>query len=276
MRGKTLVAMVTLMAFTTLVVWPRGASADNKSSEKSAAAPAATTPPPSEAAAPAAAASDDQAMAQAKQHFETGRNAYNAGDYVTAIREFKAAEGLRPSPILDYNIGLANEKLGKRRVAVKYYRRYLELQPNAANKGEVDGKIAALEAEIASQPPPAANAQPSGTAPQPNAQTETASDMPPPDPNGAAARQGQNAQYDPYSGTAPPGQAVKPAKKKSLWWIWLVVAGGVSLIVVLSVVIYIYAVNTTYYYADRGLTGVPQAPSRVDKHDIGGLTVLRW
>jgi tetratricopeptide (TPR) repeat protein len=267
--------MGTLMAFTTLVVWPRGAWADNKSGDKSApaAAPAATAPPAAEPAPAAAPPSDDQAMAQAKQHFETGRNAYNAGDYVTAIREFKTAEALRPSPILDYNIGLANEKLGKRRVAVKYYRRYLELQPNASNKGEVDGKIAALEAEIAQQPPPAANTQPGGTAPQP--QTETASDMPPPDPNGGKV-QGQTAGYDPYSGTAPPGQAVKPAKKKSYWWIGLIIAGGVTLIVVLTVVIYLYAANTTYYYAERGLTSVPQAPSRVDKHDIGGLTVLRW
>src|SRR4051812_10145879 len=208
MRGRSVIASVTLVAFSTLIVWPRGASADEPKGAATAA-PAATAP------APAAPAGDDAAMAQAKTHFETGRNAYNAGDYVTAIREFKAAEALRPSPILDYNIGLANEKLGKRRVAVKYYRRYLELQPNASNKGEVDGKIAALEAEIAQQPPPAANTQPGGTAPQP--QAETAADMPPADPN-AGKVQGQNAGYDPYASQAPPGQAVKPAKKKSYWW----------------------------------------------------------
>src|SRR3954471_13236528 len=177
MRGRSLIASVTLLSFTTLILWPHGAWAQGD---------AKAAPPDAPAAAPAPA--NDDAMAQAKVHFETGRNAYNAGDYVTAIREFKVAEQLRPSPILDYNIGLANEKLGKRRVAVKYYRRYLELQPNASNKGEVDGKIAALEAEIAQQPPPAATTQPGGTAPQP--QTETAADMPPPDPN-AGKVQGQ-------------------------------------------------------------------------------------
>src|SRR2546423_4713988 len=232
------------------MVWPQGAWAQEA---KPAPAPAA--------AAPAAPAGGDEAMAQAKQHFETGRNAYNAGDYVTAIREFKAAEALRPSPILDYNIGLANEKLGKRRVAVKYYKRYLEMQPNAANKGEVDGKITALEAEIAAQPPPAANTQPGGTAPQP---TESASDMPPPDPNGTAAKPASTG-YDPYASTAPPGQAAKPAKKKSYWWIGLIIAGGVTLIVVMAVVLYFYVASTTYVYADRGLTTVPQAPSRVDR-----------
>src|SRR5690348_3624555 len=116
MRGRSLVASVTLLSFTTLIVWPRGAWAQTEAKPAEAAPPATAAPP----------ANDDATMAQAKQHFETGRNAYNAGDYVTAIREFKAAEQLRPSPILDYNIGLANEKLGKRRVAVKYYKRYLE------------------------------------------------------------------------------------------------------------------------------------------------------
>jgi tetratricopeptide (TPR) repeat protein len=266
MRGRSLIASVTLLSFTTLIVWPRGAWAQAE------AKPAA--PPP--AAAPAAApASDDATMAQAKQHFETGRNAYNAGDYVTAIREFKAAESLRPSPILDYNIGLANEKLGKRRVAVKYYKRYLEEQPNAANKAEVEGKVAALEAEIAQSPPPAANAQPGGTAPQPGA--EQAGDMPPADPNaqpGAAAAQ---PGYDPYSSTAPPGQpvAAKPAKKRSLWWIGLIIGGAVTLTIIIAVVIWLYAVDTTTtYYANHGLT--TQGPNGLERHDLGGVTILRF
>src|SRR5690349_7243874 len=145
MRGRSpLVASLTLLSFTTLILWPHGAWAQGE-------AKPAEAPPPT--AAPAA-GGDDAAMAQAKTHFETGRNAYNAGDYVTAIREFKAAEALRPSPILDYNIGLANEKLGKKRVALKYYNRYLEQMPNAPNRAEVDGRIAQLQQDLAAQPPP--------------------------------------------------------------------------------------------------------------------------
>jgi hypothetical protein len=272
MRGRSVIASATLVAFTTLIVWPRGVEADEPKG----------APPPAPAAAPApapAASGDDAAMAQAKQHFETGRNAYNAGDYVTAIREFKAAEQLRPSPILDYNIGLANEKLGKRRVALKYYKRYLEVQPNASNKAEVEQKVSALEAEIAAQPPPAANTQPGGTAPQPNAQVEQPGDMPPPDTNaqpGAAAAQ---PGYDPYSSTAPPGQPpVKPAKKKSLWWIGLIIGGAVTLTVIIAVVIWVYASTPVYYETTpRGLTTAPQVGNgRIDRHDIGGMTLLRF
>jgi len=264
---RSLVASLTLLSFTTLILWPQGAWAQGEA--KPAEAPPAAAPAP-------AAGGEDAAMAQAKTHFETGRNAYNAGDYVTAIREFKAAEALRPSPILDYNIGLANEKLGKRRVAVKYYKRYLELQPNAANKAEVEGKVASLEAEIAAQPVP----PPGGTAPQPGAQPETQADMPPADPNaqpGAAAQPG----YDPYASTAPPGQpvAAKPAKKKSYWWIGLIIGGAVTLTVVIAVVIWLYAVDTTTtYYANHGLGSqtVGNGPNGIDRHELGGVTLLRF
>ncbi len=281
MRGRSLVASVTLLSFTTLMVWPRGAWAqDNKGAAPPPAAPA-TAPAPSAAPAPAAPAGDDATMAQAKQHFETGRNAYNAGDYVTAIHEFKQAEQLRPSPILDYNIGLANEKLGKRRVAVKYYRRYLEEQPNASNRGEVEQKVTALEAAIASEPPPAANAQPGGTAPQPGAQAEQPGDMPPADPNAQPGAAAATPGYDPYASTAPPGQpvAAKPAKKKSYWWIGLIIGGAVTLTIVIAVVVWLYAVDTTttVYPANHALTGTgPLGPNGLERHDMNGLTVLRF
>ena len=267
MRGRTFVATLTLVAFTTLVIWPRGAAADDKPAEAKAAPAAAPAP----ASTPAAPASEDGTMAQAKQHFETGRNAYNAGDYVTAIREFKAAEALRPSPILDYNIGLANEKLGKRRVAVKYYRRYLDAQPNASNKAEVEGKVSTLEAEIAASPPPAAMATPGGTAGQPQAQ-EQPGDMPPPAAGVAQAQPG----YDPYGSQPPPGQPmVKPAKKKSYWWVGLIIAGGVALTIGLIVLVVVVGSGTTTTTTfDHALTA---PPPRVDRsHDLNGVTLLRF
>ncbi|HEY2744591.1 MAG TPA: tetratricopeptide repeat protein [Polyangia bacterium] len=263
MRGRSSVALLTLLTFTTLT-WSNYAHAQS----------APPTPPPSEAPPPPPAtppSAEDATMAQAKQHFETGRNAYNAGDYVTAIREFKQAESMRPSPILDYNIGLGNEKLGKRRVAVKYYKRYLEEQPNASNRAEVQGKVTALEAEIAANP---------GTSPAPGqpptAQQEQPGDMPPVDPNVAAAQPG----YDPYAGTAPPGQpvAVKPVKKKSLWWIWLIIGGAVTLTVVIAVVIYVYAVDTTIVADDHALTATtpPTGGARYEHPDFHGKTLLRF
>ena len=273
MRARTsLVAAVTSLAFA-YVLWPAPAAAQAPPAKSGAAAPA-PAPAPAATPAPSPPPPSDAVLAEARQHFETGRNAYNAGDYVTAIHEFKAAEALRPSPILAYNIGLANEKLGKRRVAVKYYKRYLEQQPNAANHAEVEQKIAALEQAIAQEPPPAATSQPGGTAPQPNEPAEQASDMPPPDPNAAHVAPG----YDPYASQAPPGAPVAPKakKKKSLWWIGLIVAGAVTITVAIVVVAVLYADTTPTYYAyDRPALTVGPAP-RIERHDLGGLTLFRF
>jgi tetratricopeptide (TPR) repeat protein len=215
---RTQVAAVTIVAFLMALWWPYAAEAGDKT--------------------PAAAPVTDDALMQAKQHFEAGRNAYNAGDYISAIREFKSAESLRPSPILAYNIGLANEKLGKRRVAVKYYRRYLEQVPNAQNRAEVDGRIAQLEQEIAAQPPPPL--PPAGVAPPPTA--EQPGDMPPqhepqPPPKG----------YDPYASTAPnnPPPATAPQKKKSYWWVWLIVGIGAAALTATIVALAVVYGNTS-------------------------------
>jgi tetratricopeptide (TPR) repeat protein len=266
MRVRVLTALTTLLAFAMTLVWPGGARAQEPPPPPTGAPP----PPPATPPPPPAAASDDAIMAQAKQHFEAGRNAYNAGDYPTAIREFKAAEALRASPILDYNIGLAHEKLGRKRVAVKYYRRYLNLQPNARNKDEVEQRINGLEAQIAQEPPPATTAQPGGTAPQPN-NAETPADMPPPDTTAPAPQPG----YDPYASPPPPGYAVQPVKKKkSYWWIGLIIAGAATLTVVAIVLaVYFGTPSSSVVYAHS--PSLAPNLERIDRRDVG-VTLFRF
>ena len=196
--------------------------------------------------APAPAPAADPTLAGAKQHFEAGKVAYNAGDYINAIREFKAAEQLRPSPILDYNIGLANEKLGKRRVAVKYYRRYLESMPTAPNRKELETTISTLEAQIAASTP-------AGQQPPPQ-QVEQPGDMPPQQPQQQPAYG-----YDPYAGQGgqqgyvQPYQQPRAAAKRSYWWVALIVVGGVAVLTTIVVVAVIYGSPSYSYYA-TGLT----------------------
>jgi len=212
----------------------------------------------------------DPTLAGAKQHFEAGKVAYNAGDYVNAIREFKAAEQLRPSPILDYNIGLANEKLGKRRVAVKYYRRYLESMPTAPNRKELEVTISTLEAQIAASP---------GQAPQ-QQQVEQPGDMPQQPPPGQPAY----GSYDPYAGQGgyvQPIQQPRAAPRKSYWWVALIVVGGVAVLTTVIVVAVIYGGGSTYYYnsarsltenAGAGLLRAPEANIR----PAPTLPVMQW
>ena len=88
---------------------------------------------------------------EAKQRFEVGLHAFEAGDYATALREFTEADVIAPDAEHVFNIGMANDKLGQRRVALNYYKRYLAEAPSAANRGQVEARVASLELEL--QPP---------------------------------------------------------------------------------------------------------------------------
>ena len=124
------------------------------------------------AAAPAAATTEDEVLAQAKAHFQAGRDAFDARDYQTAVGEFRKAEQLKPSPLLDYNIGLCLEALGKPKKAIKAYQTYLEQSPAAENRAEVEARIAGLSRQVATQaavePPPAEPVGGQGNAANPN------------------------------------------------------------------------------------------------------------
>ena len=101
---------------------------------------------------------DDAESDPARQEFEEGRRAYDAQRFDEAITHFTAAQTIRPSPFLDYNIGLALEALERKPEALERYRRYLQEKPDAHNRREVERRIAALTPE-AKRP----HAAPAGT-----------------------------------------------------------------------------------------------------------------
>ena len=170
----------------------------------------------------------DPVLAQAKAHFETGKGHYQARDYSAAIREFKAAYQLRPSPLLDYNIGLAYDQQGKGRSAARHYRRYLEARPDADNRAEVEQRIAVLEQTA----PPRAATDDDGVAAAP----------PPRDRGGADPYGGQYQASGPVRSTPP------PARKSSLWWIVFPIAGGVTLIAItVGVALWVSALSSVRY-----------------------------
>ena len=86
-------------------------------------------------------------VTEARQHFQSGKQLFDAGDYRGAIREFEAANRLAPAPLLLFNIGLAYERLGEAAPALQHFKAYLEQQPNASNRSLVEIKIARLEGE---------------------------------------------------------------------------------------------------------------------------------
>ncbi|HZS38936.1 MAG TPA: tetratricopeptide repeat protein [Polyangia bacterium] len=234
MRSRSFIAVVASFALVLAMNWPYRARAQ----------------------------SEEPQLGEARQHFEAGKSAFTAGNYPLAIREFKAAQALRPSPLLDYNIGLAHEQLGHAHVALKYYQRFLQGLPNAPNRAEVESRIARLERLVplpaAEQPPP--DAQEAPPPELPNAPPPTAANAN--DPYAQLAPQTSPQAQPPQAQPAP--QAAAPAPKRSLWWVPLVVVGG-ALVIAGLILIAIYAPGTTSttVSADRALA----APARAAPHD---------
>jgi hypothetical protein len=188
------------------------------------------------AVVPAGIASADEKTDAAKQFFDAGKRFYEIGNWRAAIGQFKQASQILPSPILDYNIAICYEKLGKPKAALKYYRNYLLGSPTADNRAAVEAKIATLEAQIAATPappPPQPGVPAPGPAPAPGAEVaeEPAPPPPPPPPPGGYYQYGQQG-----AAQAPPVVPPEPAPRPvwATWWFWTLIGVGVILIIAVA------------------------------------------
>jgi hypothetical protein len=180
---------------------------------------------------------------EAKRHFEDGTNAFNLGDFPTAITEYKAAYKLKPEPVLLYNLGQACRLGNDLQQAIFFYRSYLRNSPNAANRREVEERIRKLEVQIAEQKSPpnhqlSPSGAPSGTGNEPPTTATMAPTAPrAPEPEAAPAPapaattpSGTTATELTGAPPAPRDRGRAPLYKK--WWLWtavgVVVLAGVG------------------------------------------------
>jgi len=86
--------------------------------------------------APAAAqqTSNDRA---ARDYFERGRTAFEEADYESALVYFRHAYRLSNRNELQYNIGVAADRLQREEEALEAFEQYLEESENAVRKAEV-------------------------------------------------------------------------------------------------------------------------------------------
>jgi tetratricopeptide (TPR) repeat protein len=98
---------------------------------------------------------DGLAQTRAKQtaeaHYEKGMKAYTLGHFLEAIEEFERAYELRSEPIFLYNIAQSHRQNNTPQRAIFFYRRYLEADPNAKNKPEIEKRIKDMETELNAQ-----------------------------------------------------------------------------------------------------------------------------
>jgi tetratricopeptide (TPR) repeat protein len=87
--------------------------------------------------------------AAAREYFERGREAFEQANYEGALIFFRHAYRLSGRPALQYNIGVAADRLQREQEALEAFQHYLEETEAPTREAEVRGRIEALEESIA-------------------------------------------------------------------------------------------------------------------------------
>jgi hypothetical protein len=117
-----------------------------------------------------------------RAHYEAGLARFNAGNFEEAVREFELGYQLRALPLFLFNIAQAARRAGQLQKALDHYERYLQEQPAASERAEVELRIAQLRAQLAAAAPPApAEPPPPAIAPAAATVTLVAPAPPPPE-----------------------------------------------------------------------------------------------
>jgi len=86
--------------------------------------------------------------AQARAHFERGTRAFQLAKFDRAIAEFKLAYDLSHAPGLLFNIAQAYRAQGEARVALEFYRAFVEEDRKSPLRGYASARIRELERRL--------------------------------------------------------------------------------------------------------------------------------
>jgi hypothetical protein len=124
----------------------------------------------------------------AKEWFGLAEAAENGGNDAEATRDYACSYKMVAHPFTAYNLGRVSERSGDNELALKMFKAYLTLKPDAQDREEVKNKVKALEDKIASA---GASGTTESTSTEESAQTAPAPEppqeqlAPPPEPKPA-------------------------------------------------------------------------------------------
>ena len=96
-------------------------------------------------AASTARADSGDALQEAKDHYDRGMAHYELGEFAAAVEEFKQAYARSQAPGLLFNLAQASRLNKDYEQSLHFYRAYLRVRPDAANREDVEKRIAELE-----------------------------------------------------------------------------------------------------------------------------------
>src|SRR5436190_8555934 len=120
----------------------------------------------------------DAKAEQARAHFQQGDTYFKLEKYANALQEFEQAYLAKQDPSFLYNIAQCHRLMGNRVEAVRFYKRYLNDAPTAANRPVAEKHIRELESALGAEELTGAHPAPPPTAPTPG--TPPAGTVPPP------------------------------------------------------------------------------------------------
>lgn len=85
--------------------------------------------------------------ARAAELYRASAESYRKGDFATTVDLLREAYSLDPQPVLLYNLARAYEGLGDTNGAIDTYKKYLDADPNAKDRGAIEQRISTLERE---------------------------------------------------------------------------------------------------------------------------------
>lgn len=88
---------------------------------------------------------DDAGTRAAKRHFDKGEKLFALGKFEDALEQYQKAFDAKPIPALLFNIGQCHRNLDDYEAAIFSFKKYLRLEPDAANREEVEELIDELE-----------------------------------------------------------------------------------------------------------------------------------
>lgn len=94
------------------------------------------------------AADTSAAREQARKLFDLGIAAYKKKEYKEAVDRFLEADKIYPNPVLSFNAAKAYEEMSDAAGALRFYRSYLRLSPDAKDRDKVEKRVEELQQSL--------------------------------------------------------------------------------------------------------------------------------